>query len=155
LPAMQQDEELVDFCEISPELSRPFRGLRVWLPLKMFGVDVFRKQLDEKLDLTAWATEELRKIVGMEIVAEPQLSVVAFRYAPAGQGDLNALNRELLERINGRKHVMMTPTTLGGQFVIRICVVSFRTHLDRMQVAVDDVRESVRELAIERLEIRD
>ena len=147
LPAMQQDDELVDFCEISPELSRPFRGLRVWLPLKMFGVDVFRKQLDEKLDLTAWATEELRRIEGMEIVAEPQLSVVAFRYARGN--DLNGVNLDLLERINGRKHVMMTPTTIGGKFVIRICVVSFRTHLDRMQVALDDVRESVKELNVE------
>jgi len=147
LPAMQQDDELVDFCEISPELSRPFRGLRVWLPLKMFGVDVFRRQLDEKLDLTAWATEELRRIEGIEIVAEPQLSVVAFRYARGK--DLNAVNRDLLERINGRKHVMMTPTTLGGKFVIRICVVSFRTHLDRMQVALDDVRDSVKELTTE------
>ena len=145
LPAMQQDEELVDFCEISPELSRPFRGLRVWLPLKMFGADVFREQLDEKLDLTVWATEELRGIEGIEIVAEPQLSVVAFRYAPAGQVYLNALNRDLLGRINGRQHVMMTATTVGGQFVIRICVVSFRTHLDRMQVAIEDVRASVAE----------
>ena len=145
LPEMQQDEELVDFCEISPELSRDFRGLRVWLPLKMFGIDVFRQQLDEKLDLTRWATEELRKIDGMEIVAEPQLSVVAFRYVRKG-ADVNALNRRLIERINARKRVMLTPTIIDGQFIIRICVVSFRTHMDRMQMALDDIRRSVSEL---------
>src|SRR5688572_5965091 len=70
LPPMQSEDELVDFCEISPELSRDFRGLRVWLPLKMVGAAEFRRQLDEKLDLTAWATEELRGIEGVEIVAE-------------------------------------------------------------------------------------
>jgi aromatic-L-amino-acid/L-tryptophan decarboxylase len=145
LPKMQEDDELVDFCEISPELSRDFRGLRVWLPLKMFGIDVFRQQLDEKLDLTQWATEELRKIDGIEIVAEPQLSVVAFRYRREG-ADLNALNRDLLDRINARKRVMMTPTIIDGEFIIRICVVSFRTHMDRMQMAIDDIRRSVSEL---------
>ena len=141
LPAMQEEEELVDFCEISPELSRDFRGLRVWLPLKMFGIDVFREQLDEKLDLTLWATEELRKIDGIEIIAEPQLSVVAFRYT-----DSNETNRELLDRINAKKRVMVTPTIIDGQFIIRICVVSFRTHMDRMRMAIDDIRASVREV---------
>lgn len=145
LPEMQADEELIDFCEISPELSRDFRGLRVWLPLKMFGIGVFRQQLDEKLDLTEWATEQLRRIDGIEIVAEPQLSVVAFRYVRKGS-DTNALNRDLLDRINARKRVMLTPTIIDGAFIIRICVVSFRTHMERMQMAIDDIRESIAEI---------
>ncbi|HSP33446.1 MAG TPA: aminotransferase class V-fold PLP-dependent enzyme [Thermoanaerobaculia bacterium] len=141
LPDMQEDEELVDFCEISPELSKAYRGLRVWLPVKMFGIDVFRQQLDEKLDLTEWATAELRKIDGMEIVAEPQLSIVAFRLK--GSDDRN---RELLNRINDKKRVMLTPTVIDGQFIIRICVVSFRTHMDRMRMAIDDIRSAAQEL---------
>jgi aromatic-L-amino-acid decarboxylase len=145
LPDMQQDEELVDFCEISPELSRDFRGLRVWLPMKLAGAAVFRHQLDEKLDLTLWATEELRNIEGIEIVAEPQLSVVAFRLK--GSDDLN---RRLLDRINARKRVMLTPTKLGDRFVIRICVVSFRTHRDRMEMAMEDIRVAVEEVAANR-----
>ncbi len=142
LPEMQKDyEELVDFCEISPELSKAYRGLRVWLPVKMFGVDVFRRQLDEKLDLTLWATEELRKIEGLEIVAEPQLSIVSFRLKGT-----NGVNKELLDRVNARKRVMLTPTVIDGQFIIRICVVSFRTHMDRMRMALDDIRAAVAEL---------
>ena len=142
LPQMQQEGELVDFCEISPELSRDFRGLRVWLPLKMFGAGVFRRQLDEKLDLTEWALTELRKIEGVEIAAAPQLTVIAFRLRGSDE-----LNRQLLERINARKRVMLTPTRLAGRFVIRICVVSFRTHRDRMEQCLDDIREAVREVS--------
>ena len=41
---------------------------------------------------------------------------------------------------------MLTPTVIDGQFIIRICVVSFRTHMDRMQMAIDDIRDSVREI---------
>lgn len=140
LPAMQDEDELVDFCEISPELSRDFRGLRVWLPLKLFGIEPFREQLDEKLDLIEYAVSELRKMDGIEIVAEPQLTITAFRV----RGD-NDANRELLDRINARKHVLLTPTTLpDGRFVIRIAIVSHRTHRDRVDLMLDDVRAALR-----------
>ena len=145
LPGMQQESELVDFCEISPELSRDFRGLRVWLPLKLFGIQPFVEQLDEKLDLIEYATNELRKIPGIEIVADPQLTITAFRLVRNG-ADLNALNRQLLDRINARQRVMLTPTTLDGKLVIRICIVSFRTHRDRVEMALADIRRAVGEV---------
>lgn len=145
LPEMQDSAELVDFCEISTELSRDFRGLRVWLPLKLFGIEPFRQQLDEKLDLAAWATEQLRTIDGIEIVAEPQLSIAGFRLVREG-ADLDALNRELIQRVNDRKRVMITGAVVGGAFIARICVVSFRTHMERMQMAIDDIRAAAAEL---------
>jgi aromatic-L-amino-acid decarboxylase len=138
LPDMQQEDELIDFCEISPELSRDFRGLRVWLPLKLLGVAPFRDQLDEKLDLIAYAREELLKIEGIEIVAEPQLTILAFRIA----GD-DGRNRALLDAINARKRVMLTGATVAGRFVIRVAIVSHRTHRDRVEMMLEDVRESV------------
>ncbi|HEX6095998.1 MAG TPA: aminotransferase class V-fold PLP-dependent enzyme [Thermoanaerobaculia bacterium] len=138
LPEMQQEDELVDFCEISPELSRDFRGLRVWLPLKLLGIEPFRRQLDEKLDLITYAAEELRKIDGIEIVAEPQLTILAFRVA----GD-DARNRALLDSINAKKRVMLTPATVDGRFVIRVAIVSHRTHRDRVEMMLEDVRASV------------
>ena len=59
---MQKDSDRVDFCQISPEFSRDFRGLRIWLPLKLHRIEPFRRNLAEKLDLIEWATEELRAI---------------------------------------------------------------------------------------------
>lgn len=156
LPAMQEAGDLVDFCQISPELSRPPRGLRVWLPIKLHGIDAFQKALDEKLDLAEWAAAELERVPGVRIVARPQLSIVAFRLEPAtparsgarvGERDLNRLNRLLLERINARRRVFLTGTMLDGRFVIRICVLSFRTHLDRMRQALEDIRSAVDEVS--------
>ena len=149
MPRREQPEEFVDFCDISPELSRDFRGLRVWLPLKMHGAAAFREALDEKLDLAWWATDELKKIDGIKIVAEPQLSTVAFRLERPGQGPgrLDELNRELLGRINDRQRVNLTGTVVDGRFVLRICVLSLRTHLERMMLGLDDIRYSVADLA--------
>jgi aromatic-L-amino-acid decarboxylase len=148
MPPLQEDSDLVDFCEISPELSKPFRGLRVWLPVKLLGIGPFRAALEEKLALTRWATGELRGIAEIEILAEPQLSVVAFRLHPPEWADLpaaeaNRRNRVFLDRINARKRVMLTGTMLGDRFALRICVVSFRTHQDRMEECLADIRAAV------------
>ncbi len=148
MPAMQDDWDLVDFCQLSPELSRGFRGLRAWLPIKLHGIAAFRRSLDEKLDLAEWAAGELRAIPAMQILAEPQLSLVVFRLAPPdrGEDELNDLNRQLLEGINRRKNVYLTATTLEDRFALRICVLSFRTHRDRMEQCIADIRRAVAEV---------
>lgn len=149
LPGMQSDPDFVDACELSPELSRSFRGLRVWLPLKLHGLGPFRRNLDEKLDLARWAARELRGIPGMEVVAEPTLSLLAFRFAPKGvEGPaLAALNRRLLAAVNSRNRVHLTATTTKGTYLLRICVLSFRTHLDRMEDALADIAAAARGVA--------
>ncbi len=148
MPTREHAEEFVDFCDISPELSRDVRGLRVWLPFKMHGVAPFRDALDEKLDLAHWATDELEKIPGIEIVARPQLSTVAFRLVQPGMDreEMDRLNRELLRRINRRQRVNLTGTMVDRGFVLRICVLSVRTHLDRMKLCLEDIRNSIAEL---------
>lgn len=148
MPAMQDDPDLVDFCQLSPELSRGNRGLRVWLPFKLAGVQAFRDLLDEKLDLTRWAAERLREIAGIEIVAEPELSIVAFRLRRPGLGpeELNGLNRALLDGVNQRGRVYITGTTVRGEFFLRLCVLSFRTHLDRMEMAIADIETAATDL---------
>src|SRR5262245_39107697 len=144
MPAMQEDADLTDFNLLSPELSRDFRGLRIWLPIRMHGIAPFRRNLEEKLALARWAAEKLREIPGIEIVAEPQL---AFRRVRPGADDptLDRENRRLLERINAKKRVYMTGTVVGGRFAIRICVLSFRTHRERMEQALEDIRAAFSE----------
>src|SRR4029079_2222702 len=105
LPPMQEDEDFVDFCELGPELSRDARGLRVWLPLKMHGAAVFRAELDEKLDLARRAADALRAMPNVEIVAEPALSLFAFRLRPPGldEASVDRLNRKLIAGVNARQ----------------------------------------------------
>ncbi len=59
LQDMVSMEAVPSFADLSPELTRDFRGLRVWLPLHLHGVGAFRDALDEKLDLARHAYDQL------------------------------------------------------------------------------------------------
>jgi aromatic-L-amino-acid decarboxylase len=141
MPAMQVTTNplVQDFCEYGPELSRDFRGLRIWLPLKLHGIAPFVANLEEKLALTRYAADVLRAMENMEILAEPQLSIVAFRLTRKGLSTAatNDLNRRLLARIQAHDRVFLTATSLRGVFALRICVLSFRTHRDRIDETLD------------------
>jgi len=151
MPPLSADGELPDFAELSPELSRDFRGLRLWLPLCMHGAGTFRRYLDEKLDLARWLAHELAALPGLELLCEPELSLFAFRWAPEGLGEeqRDRLNERLLERINAPQRVFLTPTRVDDRFVLRVCVLSFRTHLERVRECLEAVRFAMWELAPE------
>jgi aromatic-L-amino-acid decarboxylase len=130
-----------DFSAYSAELSRGFRGLRVWLPLHLHGVGAFREALDEKLDLAARAHAALAADERLEIVpaGDPELSIVAFRQRDGGDEP----NRVLQDRVNAARRVFISSTVLDGRFTLRFCILSFRTHADRIDEAVDLVRSSL------------
>ena len=58
--------------------------------------------------------------------------------------DLGSLSR-LLERINARRRVFLTSTRVRGDFVLRIAVLSFRTHADTVRAALEDIVAAARE----------
>jgi aromatic-L-amino-acid decarboxylase len=130
--------DLPNYNELTPELSRDMRGLRVWWPLSLHGVSAFRDALDEKLDLTERAYAALEADPAIEVGWPPQLSVVAFRL----RGGDETATRELLERINASKRVFLSSTLIGDEYWLRICIVSHRTHADRIDECTAIVREA-------------
>jgi aromatic-L-amino-acid decarboxylase len=106
----------------------------------LHGVAAFREQLAEKLALARWAYDMLRGDPRFVVLDEPQLSVVAFRlHAP--EDDADRLGPELLRRVNARRRVFLSSTRMDGRYVLRLCVLSFRTHESRVRDAVLALRE--------------
>jgi aromatic-L-amino-acid decarboxylase len=134
-----------NFAEYSPELSRSFRGLMVWLPIKLYGQQAFRENLAEKLQLTQWLHRRMLEEPGFECVAEPELTVIAFRYRPR-RGDVDDFNRRLQEKIIKSEKLFLSSTLLNGEFVIRTCILSFRTHRHEVEEAFEIIRASAREI---------
>lgn len=123
-------------ADLSAELSRPFRGMRLWLPLRLFGLEPFRAALSEKIWLARYFRRRLAEIPGWEAGPEPDLSVVTYRYLPA-RGNADEFNRRLLEAVHADGRVFITSTMLNGCYVLRLAVLNFRTHLEQVDYLLD------------------
>lgn len=131
-------------ADLSLELSRPFRGLRFWLPLKLFGLAPFRAALSEKIWLARYFYEQLKKKPGWELGPYPQLSVVTFRYIP-DRGDVNLYNKRLIEAVQSDGRVFISSTLIDGNFVLRLAVLHFRTHLEQINYILDLLEQKTSE----------
>jgi aromatic-L-amino-acid/L-tryptophan decarboxylase len=139
LQDLQATETLPDYNSLTPELTREARGPRLWLPLHLHGLAAFRDALDEKLDLATDAYQVLASDPHIETDGPPDLTVVTFRLRG---GDDDAQQR-WLERIHAPRRVHLSSTRIGGRYTLRLCVLSLRTHRDRVDEAVELIRTSV------------
>lgn len=130
------ENEEISPADISPELTKHFRGMRLWLPLKLFGLKPFRAALEEKIYLARYFHREIQKIEGFEVGPAPQLSVSMFRYIPA-KGDANSFNKKLLEDIQKDGRIFLSSTSINGVFWIRVAVLVYRAHLAQIQLLLE------------------
>lgn len=133
-----------NFAEMSPELTREARGLRVWTAIDFYGAAALRDALREKLELAQWLHDELATLEDIEMVDRPQLSVVSFRFRPAG-GDPDAFNKALLHKINAGHRIFLSSTRIEGRFTLRVCVLHFRTGGAQIELALEEIRQALGE----------
>jgi aromatic-L-amino-acid decarboxylase len=152
--ALERSREAPSPTEHGPELSRSYRGLRLWLPLMLHGAAAFRQALEEKLELArvfhAGLLAAIDRGAPLVCVAPPHLSTVAFRLARREGEPLdawNARNAALLERINASRRVYLSSTTLpvedGDAFTLRVCVLGARTHARHVQSCLTEITRAV------------
>lgn len=134
--------------DLSPELSKHSRGLRLWLPLMLLGTRPFEAALEEKILLARYFHEQLQLIDGFEVGPPPDLSITTFRYKPKS-GDVNEFNRRLIESIREDGRIFLSSTNLDGNFVIRLAVLGLRTHLDTIDMTIDLLKNTAESLQVQ------
>ncbi|MBS1928084.1 MAG: aminotransferase class V-fold PLP-dependent enzyme [Chitinophagaceae bacterium] len=127
----------IDPANVSPELTKHFRGLRFWLPLRLHGIEPFVACLEEKLLLTQYFREKLVEL-GFEVGPVPDLSVSYFWY-PA-ESKTNDFNKQLMQHIHEDGSVFLSSTLLKDKFVIRMAILSFRTKLATINRAIEMIK---------------
>ena len=150
-------EPPVNFHEFGPQNSRGFRALKVWLALRQAGRDGYEELIGTDISLA----KEMYRVV----TAHPRLeaftqglSITTFRYVPDEvhlTGDqreeyLNDLNAELLDQLQRGGEAFLSNAIVGGKFLLRACIVNFRTTLQDVRELPDIVvrygREAERKL---------
>lgn len=139
-----EDEASPSPADHSPELSRHFRAMRMWLPLQLFGLAPFRAALSEKYWLARYLYDKVRQLPHVEVGPEPDLSVVMFRWTPPGR-DPNEASDALVRRIHADGRVFLSSTVLDGRIWLRFGVLSFRTHKETADLALEVVKAGMEE----------
>jgi glutamate/tyrosine decarboxylase-like PLP-dependent enzyme len=142
-------EEEVNLWDYSPELTRPFRALKLWMSLQIFGADAFAAALDRTFYLAEYAEKELRARNHWEITSAAQMAVVTFRFIPKGhQGGsaaserrIDALNRAIAARMQAQGFALVLTTELRGKTVLRLCTINPRTTEEDIAKTVEAMEE--------------
>ena len=138
------DDGEVSPADVSPELTKHFRGVRMWLPLKLLGVKPFRSALEEKLLLARYFRAEVRAL-GFEVGPEPDLSIVTYRWVPKGvsEEEVDRVNEGIVEFVRRDGRVFISSTIVDGRFTLRMVALAFRTHRRTMDLALKVLRAAV------------
>lgn len=139
-PALASLEEISP-SELSPELTRPFRGLRLWLSLKLLGLRPFRAALEEKLLLARYFYEQIRRFEHVQVGPTPDLSIVVFRWLPTS-GDPDEFNQRLLHAVQLDGRVFVTSTRLHGQLWLRLAILCASTHREHIDLALEILKST-------------
>ena len=141
------------FAEYGPELSRGDRALKVWMELQIHGRAAYADLVAQNVAQARYLATRIEKTEGFELAAPVGLNIVCLRMtAPGADGATHdALNRELLLRVQESGVALPTSTVLGDRFVIRVAITNHRTRradLDCLVAAMcaiaDDLRRSTR-----------
>jgi aromatic-L-amino-acid decarboxylase len=130
------------FNERGPELSRGFKALKVWVGLKHHGTRGYAAAVEHDVAMARFLADAVREREDFELMAEPVLSIVGFRYRPPGRdlpaADLDRLNREIVNRLVGAGAFFLAPTILKGRTAMRAAIVNFRTSEDDVRALLDE-----------------
>ena len=133
----------VDLRNRSLQLSRGSRALKLWLSLRVFGLDAFRAAVARGIALAEHAESTLRERDGWEVVSPAQLGIVCFRRVSHGatSDELNRLNDELVRAAVADGYAAPSSTILGGRTAIRLCTINPRTTFAEIESTIDRLEQ--------------
>jgi aromatic-L-amino-acid/L-tryptophan decarboxylase len=137
-PYYHFDERATNYVDYGPQNSRGFRALKVWLALRQVGASGYRRMISDDIRLSRAMAAAVSRHPELELITQ-ELSITTFRYVPPDmRGDagrehverhLDALNRELLDRLQRGGEVFVSNAVIGGRYALRACIVNFHTEV--------------------------
>ena len=128
-PYYHFDEAATNYVDYGPQNSRGFRALKVWLAMKQVGADGYRRMIADDILLSKTMAQAIGRHPELQLMTQ-ELSMATFRYVPLdspSEGYLDALNQELLDRLQRSGEIFVSNAVIDGHYVLRACIVNFHT----------------------------
>ena len=137
------------FAERGPELSRGFKALKVFMGLMRHGRSGYAVAIERDVALARYLSNEVDRRPQLERLAPTTLSIVNFRFVGAGTTPerLDAINRQIVNRLVGSGSFFLAPTILKGRASLRVCIVNFRTTEEDLRFLLEEACRVGAELA--------
>ena len=123
------DDTVWNPCDYANVLTRRARGVPFWFSLAVHGTDAYTDAIEHTLEVTRATRDLVEAAEHLELLVEPELSVVAFRRRGWGSDDYQAW----CDRLLAAGTALLTPTTFDGGAAMRICIVNPRTSVSDLQ----------------------
>ena len=129
------------FSDYGLQLTRQFRALKVWMSIKEHGLDRFGRMMARNVEQARYLADLVNAADNMELMAEPGLDIVCFRYRREGLDTeaLNRLNRQILARLQEGGVAAPSYTTLNGQYCLRAAISNHRTRFEDFDLMLEEV----------------
>jgi aromatic-L-amino-acid decarboxylase len=133
----REQDEVVNYMDYGVQLGRRFRALKLWMVIRAFGVNGLAERLRAHCALATQFANWVSESDAWILMAPVPFSLVCFRYAPRGVGDLegDALNEAIMHTVNASGDVFLSHTKLNGRFTLRLAIGNIRTTEEHVALA--------------------
>jgi glutamate/tyrosine decarboxylase-like PLP-dependent enzyme len=133
---------------IGPESSRRARSFAVWATLKAYGREGQRRIVEHCLDIAEHFADVVRAADDLELMNDPRLNIVSFRYNPGGRSDeeLDVLNDRLGEAVLADGRFLVGTSKMGPRTIFRPAFSNWRTRPEDVEELAEVIREVARGL---------
>ena len=143
-------EPTTDFVDYSPQNSRGFRALKVWMSLRHIGRRAYAQMISDDMRLARLMHQRAKEHDELEAFTQ-NLSITTFRFVPLSQeahdeNYLNQLNETLLTQLQESGKAFLSNAIIENRYLLRACIVNFRTeekHIDEILQTVIDLGRCV------------
>jgi aromatic-L-amino-acid decarboxylase len=138
----------IDLGMMGPQFSRGFQAFKIWVSLLAHGRKAFARRISHDAELARYMGAQVQERPEFELATPVSLSICCFRFVPPGleqspdrEDYLNRLNQRLMTKIQLDGRAFCSNALLEGRFVLRACIVNFRTEAEDVDALLDTAAE--------------
>ena len=135
LDVLHNDEQEWNASDYAHHLSRRVRGLPLWFSLATHGTDAYTEAIETTLRVAHDAAKLIDAAAHLELLLQPELSVVMFRRVGWTAEQYRAWSDRMIEA----GLMFVVPTAWAGETCLRICIVNPLTTLDDIRLMIKEL----------------